>query len=170
MSRCATDLGVVDPVQLVAMHKAKADAETADSTSSDGSNGAAAGSSAASNGAVNGSSSSSDSTSDAGASTMSAGSVAGFGAGQVDSLCQYDAESDRFVGGAAGAGKNGHKATAEEHLVVNGNGGPDMTQKGAEWGLLQLDLSFAWSMEDKPVDDVEQMLQEAAVQVSASTR
>lgn len=163
----SADLGVVDPVQLVAMHKAKADAETADSASSNGSNGAAAGSSAASNGAATGSSrsDSSDSTSDADARTMSAGSVAGFEAGQVDSLGQYDPESDRFVGGAAGAGKNGHKATEEEQLRI------DMTQKkGAEWGLLQLDLSFAWSMEDKPVDDVEQLLREAAVQVSASTR
>jgi hypothetical protein len=155
------------------MHKAKQDAQTGDGagSSNGSSNGAASRSTGSSNGAANGGGSS-----DGGARTVSAGSGGGFEAGEVDSLGQYDPETDRFVGGAAGFGGNGHKATGEEQLRIeggdaDGGGGADMTQKGAEWGLLQLDLSFAWRMEDKPVDDVEQLLQEAAaVQVSAATR
>jgi hypothetical protein len=34
---------------------------------------------------------------------------------------------------------------------------------GKEWGLLELDLSFAWQLEDEPVEDVERMLQSVAV-------
>jgi hypothetical protein len=35
----------------------------------------------------------------------------------------------------------------------------------AEWGLLQLDLSFAWQLEDKPVQDVGELLENASAAV-----
>jgi hypothetical protein len=37
-----------------------------------------------------------------------------------------------------------------------------MTKKGTEWGLLQLDLSFGWEMEDEPVEDVEGLLRDTS--------
>jgi hypothetical protein len=49
----------------------------------------------------------------------------------------YDAQSDRFVTGSS----NGHGMTAEEQLAIKGT--CSMTAKGAERGLLQLDLPFA---------------------------
>jgi hypothetical protein len=34
---------------------------------------------------------------------------------------------------------------------------------GKEWGLLELNLSFAWQLDDEPVEDVDSMLQSVAV-------
>jgi hypothetical protein len=133
------------------MHKAKQQADSAnggsDSTSS--SNG---------NGSISGRVGSGK------AAAAPAGSTAGFDAGETDSLGRYDPETDRFVGGSAGVGANGFEATGEEQLAMkrNGLGEGCMINDGPEWGLLQLDLSFGWTMEDKPVDDVEQLLQKTS--------
>jgi hypothetical protein len=78
------------------------------------------------------------------------------GNGVVHSMGRYDPDSDKFVTGSS----NGHEMTAEEQLAIKGPG--SMTAKGAEWGLLQLDLSFAWQLQDKAVEDVHKMLEQAA--------
>lgn len=111
---CA-DLGIVDPVELVAMHDTKQQSDTAEPVG-------------ASNSSSNGSSVSSNGD-----------------------------DTPQKTNSSSGGGGD-----------VDGDGA--MTKKGAEWGLLQLDLSFAWRMEDKPVEDVEQMLQEATAQAPAVAR
>lgn len=149
--RCA-GLGVVDPVQLVAMHKAK---QQADSTEGGSSGTSGSGKPAAA---------------PAGSAT---GCSAGFEPGEADSLGRYDPETDKFVGGSAGVNTCGYEATGEEQLALKRNGGDGeggMTKKGTEWGLLQLDLSFGWEMEDKPVEDVEQLLQETSARMLAAAQ
>lgn len=83
----------------------------------------------------------------------------------------YDAQSDRLVSGSrdkfmsgssdkfVSGSSDGHDMTAEEQLAIKGTG--SMAAKGAEWGLLQLDLSFAWQLRDKPDEDVREMLEQA---------
>jgi hypothetical protein len=106
-------------------------------------------------------------------SKHAAAAPAGPCAGEVDhdSLGRYDPETDKFVGGSAGVGTHGYEATGEEQLAMKRNGGDGeggMTQKGAEWGLLQLDLAFGWKMEDRAVEDVEQLLRETSEHTAAA--
>jgi hypothetical protein len=145
-------------VELVAMHKAKqqASADSADTPN---------------NGSNNGSSNSSGNRSP-NSSGKPAAAPAGSELGEVDSLGHYDPESDKFVGGSAGVETNGYEkeVTGEEQLALKRHGGGDMTKQGIAWGLLQLDLSFGWEMEDKPVEDVEQLLKETSEHAVAAAK
>jgi hypothetical protein len=60
----------------------------------------------------------------------------------------------------AGADKDG---VAQPMGDRNSSEDSVMTSKEAEWGLLQLDLSFAWQLQDKPVQDVNKLLENAAM-------
>jgi hypothetical protein len=124
----------------------------------------------AANGGSNSTSTSNDKGSSSGragsgkAAAAPAGSTARFEVGEVDSLGRYDPETDRFVGGSAGVGTHGYETTGEEQLAIKRNGVKEgcMINDSPEWGLLQLDLSFGWKMEDTPIDNVEHMLQETS--------
>lgn len=183
---CA-DLGIVDPLELVAMHKSKqqSDAAESDGASNGSSNGNGTPADSSSSGGSGERSAMRSASSSTGSTASKSGSahVPGYKPGDVDSLGRYDPHTDRFVGGTAGVSTNGYVTTGEEQLMVdrnavhadvaedgNGNGDGAMTKKGTEWGLLQLDLSFAWKMEDKPVEDVGKMLQDATAQAPAVAR
>jgi hypothetical protein len=133
------------------MHKAKQQADQADGTGRHGSN------SSSENGTTN----SRHNSTRGKLAAAPAGSEAA-AAGDVDSLGRYDPETDKFVGGSAGVETNGYEkeVTGEEQLAPKRHGGGDMTKQGIAWGLLQLDLSFGWELEDAPVGDVEALLQE----------
>lgn len=156
---CCADLGIVDPVELVAMQRAKQREQLGHSHWM-GSNGSNGGSNASET------SSSVDETvnDDAhdSAAAVAVGATAGFrGAREWPSLGRYDPETDRFVGGSADGGADGRELTGEEQLALKvSSEGSDMTQQGNDWGLLQLDLSFAWGTEDQPVGDVEKLQRE----------
>lgn len=138
-------LGVVDPEQLLTVDAKQPPAGV---HSSNGGNGSSNGSSlAGSGGADRGRSAAlqqkeqllrSDGSSSTGSDADSEG--------EADAVCDSPAQN----GGSSSKGAAG---------VVNEN---------TDWGLLQLDLSFAWRLEDKPVENVEQLLQEeAAVKASS---
>lgn len=156
------DLGVVDPVQLVAMHKDKQAAAVdgkSKSNSSSSSNGESTIAGHDSNSKANGSSSSSNGGDTCAERDSYSKADVDSANGVVHSLGRYDPHSDKFVGGSS----DGQEMTAEEQLNIKRPG--SMTAKGAEWGLLQLDLSFAWQLQDKPVEDVPKMLEQAAAVV-----
>lgn len=75
--------------------------------------------------------------------------------GVVHSMGQYDPQADRFV-------SSNRYGTGEEQLAIRRAGSAGAAARGAEWGLLQLDLSVAWRLPDEPVENVREMLEQAA--------
>jgi hypothetical protein len=177
---CCADLGIVDPVELVAMQRVKQREQFGQEQSGRSSRLGINGSSVAGN-CVSETSSSVDEAASAsnhareGASAVSVGAVEGFQvAREWPSLGRYDPETDRFVGGSADGGADGQELTGEEQLALNvSSEASGLTQQGNDWGLLQLDLAFAWEKEDQPVGDVGRLQQEMPArqaQVQAQTQ
>ena len=174
---CCADLGVADPEQLLAMnHTQSPPAAAADRQHSSAeaacsihdSNGGASIPSNSSNAACIGNGLGTPSDLQGQVQRLS---------GEPGSISNTDTEADCACADAAGPGVSGmqqnvsngnSRPTRVDMPVVQGAAGAKSGSQacglaGKEWGLLELDLSFAWGLEDEPVEDVDSMLQSVAV-------
>jgi len=142
------DLGIVDPEQLLTVNTDKRQKHGIGS--SNGSHSSTNGDQHSSSNTGNGSSLCSISESED--SNGDAGKPAG-----ADAVPRWVAAGG--TSGGIGATSGGAQDEAYKDR---------MTNQQAEWGLLQLDLSFAWKMKDEPVEDVEQLLVKPTVNSTAS--
>lgn len=137
------DLGIVDPEQLLTVNTDKQQEHGVNS-----SNGRQPSSNGDQGGCSTGNGSSPCSISEQEESN---------GASGADSVPRWVAAGG--TSGGIGVSNGGNQDGADQDR---------MTSQEAEWGLLQLDLSFAWKMKDEPVADVEQLLVKPTVNSTAS--